>query len=48
MKILIQCVECDSEYTVDYDISCVSDEPQFCMFCNESIEPELIEEDLED
>lgn len=49
MKKLIRCFECDSEYFLEYDEGLLSDDPQFCIVCKESIDVEDVEElDLSD
>jgi hypothetical protein len=48
MKKLISCFECDSEYIIEYEDGLISDEPQFCIVCKESIESEDIEEDADE
>ena len=45
MRYQIQCNECDSEYNIDFEEGLLSDEPQFCSICKESIDPELIPDD---
>lgn len=41
----IQCTECDSEYTIEYEEGLISDDIQFCSICKEPVDPELIPED---
>ena len=40
------CDNCDSEFTIKYDIDTCDDDPQFCPFCGEMlIEFESVEDD---
>jgi len=45
-KTKIACIECDSEYTVNYNVGSVSEEiPLYCSFCGSELE---VEEEPED
>jgi transcription initiation factor TFIIIB Brf1 subunit/transcription initiation factor TFIIB len=44
MKLSIQCEECDSEYTIEYEEGLIADEPKYCLICGSIIEPEFFDE----
>ena len=44
MEYIVQCTECDSEYTIITEPGMLSDDPQYCIVCKTRVEPELIEE----
>lgn len=37
---IIRCYNCDSEYQVEYDVGLIADDLQYCMICQEPVEPE--------
>ena len=45
MLYLIQCIECDSEYHIEYEQGMLSDDIQYCSICNAKVDPELISEE---
>ena len=48
MKYNVNCFECDSEYTVEYEQGCIADDLKFCAICkNDDIELELLEDEEE-
>lgn len=47
-KKLISCFECDSEYIIEFEDGLISDDPQYCVVCQESITAEDVIEEEED
>lgn len=45
MKLKITCFECDSEYQIDYQQGCLSDDIKYCIVCSSEIEIEVDDED---
>ena len=47
MKLKITCFECDSEYQLDYQQGCLSDDIKYCIVCGSEIETEIDDEETE-
>jgi len=45
MKLKITCFECDSEYQINYQQGCLSDDIKYCIVCGSEIEIEPNEEE---
>jgi hypothetical protein len=47
MKLKITCFECDSEYQIEYQQGCLSDDIKYCIVCGSEIETEIEDEETE-
>lgn len=45
MKLKITCFECDSEYQIDYQQGCLTEDIKYCIVCGSEIEIEPNQED---